>query len=130
MSKTLMKFDYDKQSEWGNSWEEPSINPYYNPESHDFKQVALIEYSSGSYEYDTRVVWYHEGTKTYWTARDSGCSCPTPFESSSIYPADYDELVAEVKEVLSSQEYNRELDDKDGQAFIERLRELGLNKSY
>ena len=55
-------------------------NPYYNPEKLGLTQVAEIEYSSGSYEFDTRVVWRTEGG-TLVTARDSGCSCPTPFDA-------------------------------------------------
>lgn len=53
-------------------------NVYYSPEDFDLEPVGDIEYSSGHYEFDTRVVW-HKGGQLY-TARDSGCSCPVPFE--------------------------------------------------
>ena len=55
-------------------------NVYYNPEKHGLEPVAEIEYSSGIYEFDTRVVWRQVDTGVLYTARDSGCSCPTPFE--------------------------------------------------
>lgn len=58
-------------------------NIYYNPESYGLEVVAEIEYSSGSYEFDTRVIW-KDKQGLYWTARDSGCSCPTPFEDYDL----------------------------------------------
>lgn len=54
-------------------------NPYYNPGDMGLNVVAEIEYSTGSYEFDTRVVWADADGNLY-TARDAGCSCPTPFE--------------------------------------------------
>lgn len=55
-------------------------NVYYEPEAFGLKPVAEIDYSSGSYEFDIRVVWLHEASGAFYTARDSGCSCPMPFE--------------------------------------------------
>lgn len=54
-------------------------NVYYEPEKFGLTVVGELEYSSGDYEFDTRVVWQHADGKFY-TARDSGCSCPVPFE--------------------------------------------------
>lgn len=61
-------------SDWEN-------NIYSHPEKHGLTQVAEIEYSSGSYEFDTRVVWRRDSDGQLLSARDSGCSCPMPFES-------------------------------------------------
>ena len=58
-------------------------NVYYNPRDFGLEIVAEIEYSTGSYEFDTRVIWKDEEGRL-WTARDSGCSCPTPFENESL----------------------------------------------
>ena len=55
-------------------------NPYYNPEEMGLEIVAQIDYSDGSYQFDYRIVWRHKETGKLFTARDSGCSCPTPFE--------------------------------------------------
>jgi len=55
-------------------------DPYHQPEKFDLEQVASIDYSDGSYQFDYRVVWRHKSGKLY-TARDSGCSWPSPFES-------------------------------------------------
>jgi len=59
------------------------MNIFYNPEAFGLEVVAQIEYSSGSYEFDTRVIWRDKQGKLY-TARDSGCSCPTPFEDYNL----------------------------------------------
>ena len=55
---------------------------YYSPEKHGLKPVFETDYSSESYEFDLRVIWLHEESGRYYTARDSGCSCPCPFEDS------------------------------------------------
>jgi hypothetical protein len=55
-------------------------NPYFHPEALGLIPIAEIDYSSGYYEFDIRMVWYHADTETFYTARDSGCSCPSPFE--------------------------------------------------
>ena len=55
-------------------------NIYYNPEKYDLENVYCHDYSDGSYCFDYRVIWKHTKTGEYYTARDSGCSCPSPFE--------------------------------------------------
>ena len=54
---------------------------YYHPEKYDLEIVASIDYSGGHYEFDYRVVWRHIKSGKLYTARDSGCSCPMPFEN-------------------------------------------------
>lgn len=56
-------------------------NPYYRPQEMGLEPIAEIDYSSGNYEFDLRVVWRHAESGELYTARDSGCSCPSPFES-------------------------------------------------
>ena len=53
------------------------INPYYNPKG---LGVELLSFDRPdlSYEYDTFCLWKRDGR--IWTAKDSGCSCPVPFE--------------------------------------------------
>jgi hypothetical protein len=55
-------------------------NPYYSPEKMGLTLIDMVDYSSGDYEFDYRIVWQHEDG-TFLTARDSGCSCPCPFEN-------------------------------------------------
>lgn len=75
-------------------------NVYSNPEAFGLKPVAEIDYSSGFYEFDIRVVWLQEATGLYFTARDSGCSCPVPFENIHGLPElDRLDMAALVEEV-------------------------------
>jgi hypothetical protein len=83
-------------------WEK---NPYYNPEALGLTTVAELEFSDMDYQFDTRVVWKNEDGALF-TARDSGCSCPTPFEDYTsvemLDRVDMRELEAEVKECSKS----------------------------
>ena len=58
-------------------------NIYYSPEKYGLSAFAEFEYSDGCYQFDTRVVWKDKQGQL-WTARDSGCSCPTPFEGYNL----------------------------------------------
>lgn len=75
-------------------------NVYYHPENCGLEVVAEIEYSDGSYQFDMRVVWRHLETGVLYTQRDSGCSCPTPFESyndlASLEVVNIESLMQEV----------------------------------
>lgn len=51
-------------------------NVYYHPEEWDLEVVGELNYTGG-YEFDIRVIWKDKEGNLY-TARDSGCSCPTP----------------------------------------------------
>lgn len=55
-------------------------NVYYNPEKWNLKLIGEIEYSDLEYQFDTRIFLSDDENKRIYTARDSGCSCPTPFE--------------------------------------------------
>lgn len=54
-------------------------NIYYEPAAFGLEIVAEHDFSDWSYQFDTRVVWRDREGRLY-TARDSGCSCPSPFE--------------------------------------------------
>ena len=102
---------------------------YHNPEKFGLRVVAEIEYSDNCYQFDTRVVWEDEiGTR--YTARDSGCSCPSPFEDyTSLVDLDYYDFSALLEEVngeieAASGEYRSFGNDNiadDGAEFISRL---------
>lgn len=55
-------------------------NPYYSPEKCMLEVLVTLDDESLSWEYDTAVVWIDRETGKLVAARDSGCSCPTPFE--------------------------------------------------
>lgn len=76
------------------------------PEQFGLKKVAELSFNNESYEFDYRVVW-QTPDGLLWTARDSGCSCPTPFEDvkelDRFFLQDVEE---EVKEWLKKSYHN------------------------
>lgn len=60
------------------------MNIYYEPEKYGLKPIGEIDWSSGSYEFDLTVVWQRELDGVLVYAEDSGCSCPSPFESAGV----------------------------------------------
>ena len=53
-------------------------NPYYDPESLGLEKISFEE-PGLSYEFNTLCFW-STGDGRVFSAFDSGCSCPTPFE--------------------------------------------------
>jgi hypothetical protein len=45
-----------------------------------FTKIAELEWSHRSYEFDLSGVWRRDSDGTLWTADDSGCSCPSPWD--------------------------------------------------
>ncbi len=96
-------------------------NVYYNPEDFGLKVVAELDYNEGGYEFDKRVVWRHKETGRLYTARDAGCSCPSPFE-------DYDKLedLDELLDMAALREEARSDDARwlgagEAQAFLDKV---------
>lgn len=54
------------------------INPYYDPHKLSLEMISFHE-PGLSWEYNTLCFWATEDGRVY-SASDSGCSCPTPFE--------------------------------------------------
>jgi hypothetical protein len=100
-------------------------NVYYSPEKWGFEVVAEVEYSDGDYQFDTRVVWRDRTTGTLYTARDSGCSCPTPFEDfmtlADLEVLNYEDLEREVRAEYGNEDHD--LSMSEGQAFLRVVRE-------
>lgn len=91
------------------------MNLYYEPEKFGLSIVAELETSSGSYEFDTIVVFKDAEGRKFWL-RDAGCSCPTPFEDfgvSDLVPLNVDTLRLEDM---------READPGETQEFFEKIR--------
>lgn len=57
------------------------FNPYYDPSKLDLKLISYDE-PDMCHEYNTLCFWATEDGRVY-SASDSGCSCPTPFEDYS-----------------------------------------------
>lgn len=56
-------------------------DPYHTPHKFGLTVVAEAELSEPFYSFDIAMVWYHEESKSFYVAQDSGCSCPSPFEN-------------------------------------------------
>ncbi len=74
----LENYDFEINKYVGDEWEFEE-NPYYHPEKCGLTPVCEIEWTEPNYSFDTTVIWKAVNGKLY-TASDSGCSCPTPFE--------------------------------------------------
>lgn len=74
-----------------------SVNPYYNPQDFDppLKLWAELDMTTADYTFDIRLVWVTEWGAVY-TAFDSGCSCPVPFEDF-IWASDLTEVVDDLE---------------------------------
>jgi hypothetical protein len=96
-------------------------NIFYNPEKHGLTVIGEVEFSDGFYQFDTRVAWRDEDGKVY-TARDSGCSCPTPFEEF--------EKVSDLNPVTDWYEFKRLLDDELDACYFPQYRDDEKNRAH
>lgn len=55
-------------------------DPYYNPERFGLEKIGEFDWDEPCYSFDLCVVW-KERRGRYWVGNDSGCSCPSPFDS-------------------------------------------------
>lgn len=62
-------------------YEEHYGDAYYTPHKLGLEVVAEVELSEPDYSFDIAMVWWHVLTDSFYVARDSGCSCPSPFET-------------------------------------------------
>lgn len=62
-------------------WGSPDV--YYNPEKFGLTIVETFDFSDGYYQFDYLAVWKDEAGNLFY-AEDSGCSCPSPFESMGL----------------------------------------------
>ena len=85
-------------------------NVYYNPSDFGLEIVTEFELSEPCYSFDTVVVWANEKGE-YFIDQDSGCSCPSPFEDSTLEtltgPLDFFGAVKEMT-ALASDSYDKE----------------------
>ena len=62
-------------------------NIYYYPEKYGLESVGEIQFSEPCYDFDFGVLWRDNNGKYYY-GRDSGCSCPSPFEDTGLNDLD------------------------------------------
>jgi hypothetical protein len=62
-------------------------DPYGQPEKFGLTMIGEVEFSEPDYSFDFAIVLADGDGALYW-ARDSGCSCPSPFEDHR-FPEDF-----------------------------------------
>jgi len=65
-----------------------TANVYYEPEHFGLEMVDSLDEAHLSYEYNTLIVLKHKDSGRVFSAQDSGCSCPTPFEGYAFHGPD------------------------------------------
>lgn len=58
------------------------LNIYSSPEKFGLATVGEVEWSDACYSFDLTTVWRDVTTGALFFADDSGCSCPSPYEST------------------------------------------------
>lgn len=99
-------------------------NLYSHPEKAGLSTVAELEYSDGDYQFDTRVVWRRDSDGQLLSARDSGCSCPSPFESTELKDLQEVNSTSWLKEEIAEQskhQYGNVNLAQDAAAFLEKV---------
>jgi hypothetical protein len=84
------------------AWGNPDV--YYQPEKFDLVPLGQIDMHEPNYDFDIVAVWRHAPTGELYWARDSGCSCPSPFEDytsldklTKLSPEGYEEFKRETE---------------------------------
>jgi hypothetical protein len=54
---------------------------YSSPGRYGLKIVGSVSFDNEPYQFHVGVVWQQEETGLFFIGTDSGCSCPSPFES-------------------------------------------------
>ena len=82
------------------AWDRPDV--YYSPEKFGLEVVAAFERPDLSWEFDMFVIWRHVETGQLYYGSDSGCSCPSPFETFTtvdrLTPGTAQEVTAKARE--------------------------------
>jgi hypothetical protein len=107
------------------------MSVYYNPEEAGLTVVGEVEWSEPSWSFDTTVVWFKEG-QFYW-ASDSGCSCPSPFETfysiADLNTGTDHDVIAYLMDRLTEEEKYSNGEEGYGRAsvveLISKIRRLG-----
>jgi hypothetical protein len=97
-------------------------NAYYNPEKLGLTIVGELEYSDMNWCFDTRLVWKDE-KGTLYTARDSGCSCPSPFEDyNSLESLEKVSYAALERTVKAEESWGNPSFDTDRRDFLRKVK--------
>lgn len=105
-------------------------NVYYNPEKYGLTIIGEVSWWQPCYGFDFTLVLMDEEGK-FWWGRDSGCSCPEPFENHK-FPDNFlsgtlGELIANLYSVLEAEaEYRNEGGYEYANNQIAKIAEQGM----
>lgn len=103
------------------------MNVYYDPEKFGLTTVAQLDYGIASWDFDFTVVWQRNEDGAFLYGHDSGCSCPSPFESQGLDDLTVFTTLDELRKHISSTESEyAKADPNDVAALIEKLHGMGL----
>lgn len=54
------------------------------PQTDDFVELCSVEWDNEPWQFNITAVFHHKPTGALFYASDSGCSCPSPFESMTV----------------------------------------------
>ena len=54
---------------------------YSSPHKHGLSLLGSVDFSDGCYQFDYCAVWKRDSDGQLFYGDDSGCSCPSPFET-------------------------------------------------
>lgn len=78
------------------------------PEQFGFERIGEVDWEDESYSFDFTVILRDLDTGAFYTADDSGCSCPSPFENvgrrDTAGPFTAHEVIAAITERLNSEQ--------------------------
>lgn len=63
------------------SWDS---NMYYSPASYGLRILTEVNDPWAAWSFNMLVVWVNDETGAVYYGSDSGCSCPSPFESFAL----------------------------------------------
>ena len=98
---------------------------YYAPEKFGLSEIGELDFSSGSYEFDYTVVWKDQDGRL-WYGEDSGCSCPSPFESlgvSDLTPIDSAATFDAHLKARQTERYSGYVNDAERRDLVAKVRE-------
>lgn len=97
---------------------------YYSPEKFGLTAIGQVDFSDGNYCFDYTAVWQtDDGAFVY--ADDYGCSCPSPFESTSVNDLLPVTSLTEFGAYLESRQDSSEDRSSDIADLLERMHKAG-----
>ncbi len=89
------------------------INPYYYPAKIDLEMLSFDD-PDAYYDFDTLCFWATKEGQIY-SASDSGCSCPTPFEDYE--GKDQREVIQKLERIGSIEQAEANFDSWNGTSY-------------